>query len=140
MVIKVKLYSYVFLADIENKSLKKKRKRVRSSFHENQLLILQTRFRVDSNPDGQDLEKFVQTLELSKRVTQVWFQNTRARHQKDQMEQPKHTSKTPEGSDGTTKTHEQDTRRIRWNNSKNEVWLHNMWMLHFFFIDCIQCW
>jgi len=37
---------------------------------------------LDSNPDGQDLERIANLTGLSKRVTQVWFQNMRARHKK----------------------------------------------------------
>ncbi|KJH40270.1 homeobox domain protein [Dictyocaulus viviparus] len=32
-------------------------------------------FQVDSNPDGADLERIANITGLSKRVTQVWFQN-----------------------------------------------------------------
>jgi hypothetical protein len=46
------------------------------------LQILQANFDVDSNPDGQDLERIAQITGLSKRVTQVWFQNSRARQKK----------------------------------------------------------
>lgn len=44
--------------------------------------MLQANFEVDSNPDGQDLERIAQITGLSKRVTQVWFQNSRARQKK----------------------------------------------------------
>ncbi|KAK6056314.1 homeobox domain protein [Cooperia oncophora] len=41
-------------------------------------------FQVDSNPDGADLERIASITGLSKRVTQVWFQNSRARQKKFQ--------------------------------------------------------
>ncbi|XP_013411691.1 LIM/homeobox protein Awh [Lingula anatina] len=60
-------------------------KRVRTTFTEDQLHVLQANFEVDSNPDGQELERIAQITGLSKRVTQVWFQNSRARQKKTQM-------------------------------------------------------
>uniref|UniRef100_A0A915K703 Homeobox domain-containing protein n=1 Tax=Romanomermis culicivorax TaxID=13658 RepID=A0A915K703_ROMCU len=54
--------------------LKQKTKRVRTTFTEDQLQILQVSFQQDSNPDGQDLERIANLTGLSKRVTQVWFQ------------------------------------------------------------------
>lgn len=62
--------------------LPSKSKRVRTTFTEDQLSILQTHFQIDSNPDGQDLERIATITGLSKRVTQVWFQNSRARQKK----------------------------------------------------------
>ncbi|KAI1308671.1 LIM/homeobox protein Awh [Halotydeus destructor] len=59
-----------------------KTKRVRTTFTEEQLQILQANFQIDSNPDGQDLERIAALTGLSKRVTQVWFQNSRARQKK----------------------------------------------------------
>lgn len=61
---------------------KNKAKRVRTTFTEDQLQILQANFQIDSNPDGQDLERIASLTGLSKRVTQVWFQNSRARQKK----------------------------------------------------------
>lgn len=66
-------------------SQKQKTKRVRTSFTEDQLRVLHANFRIDSNPDGQDLERIAQQTGLSKRVTQVWFQNSRARQKKHQQ-------------------------------------------------------
>ncbi|XP_001237835.3 LIM/homeobox protein Awh [Anopheles gambiae] len=61
---------------------KNKTKRIRTTFTEEQIQILQANFQVDSNPDGQDLERIALATGLSKRVTQVWFQNSRARQKK----------------------------------------------------------
>uniref|UniRef100_T1GGD4 LIM/homeobox protein Awh n=1 Tax=Megaselia scalaris TaxID=36166 RepID=T1GGD4_MEGSC len=47
----------------------------------------------DSNPDGQDLERIASVTGLSKRVTQVWFQNSRARQKKHI-----HAVREPEGN------------------------------------------
>jgi len=59
---------------------KLKTKRVRTSFTEEQLRILHANFRVDSNPDGQDLERIAQQTGLSKRVTQVKLQWRQLNH------------------------------------------------------------
>ena len=63
--------------DHESHVKKKKTKRMRTTFTEEQIQILQANFQIDSNPDGQDLERIAQITGLSKRVTQVWFQNCR---------------------------------------------------------------
>lgn len=54
-----------------------KPKRIRTTFSEEQLAVLQQHFARDSNPDSQDLERIALETGLSKRVTQVWFQNSR---------------------------------------------------------------
>ncbi len=81
-----KKYFYVILSPAESNESenhsKKKTKRMRTTFTEEQISILQANFQIDSNPDGQDLERIAQITGLSKRVTQVWFQNCRARQKK----------------------------------------------------------
>lgn len=83
-------------------SQKSKAKRVRTTFTEDQLQVLQANFQLDSNPDGQDLERIAQITGLSKRVTQVWFQNSRAR-QKKQQQGGEHTS--PSSNSSPSKPH-----------------------------------
>jgi LIM homeobox protein 6/8 len=43
---------------------KSKTKRVRTTFTEEQLQVLQANFQIDSNPDGQDLERIAQVTGL----------------------------------------------------------------------------
>lgn len=92
---------YFFFLDSEC-SQKSKAKRVRTTFTEDQLQVLQANFQLDSNPDGQDLERIAQITGLSKRVTQVWFQNSRAR-QKKQQQGGEHTS--PSSNSSPSKPH-----------------------------------
>ncbi|XP_057312109.1 LIM/homeobox protein Awh-like [Hydractinia symbiolongicarpus] len=62
-------------------------KRVRTSFSEEQVQVLQANFEVDANPDSSELERIASDVSLPKRVTQVWFQNSRARQKKQQQQQ-----------------------------------------------------
>lgn len=61
---------------------KAKMKRVRTSFTEDQLRVLQANFTLNSNPDSRGLERIARVIGLSKRVTQVWFQNSRAKQKR----------------------------------------------------------
>jgi len=63
-------------------SKKRKSKRNRTTFADEQIHVLQANFQLDCNPDGQDLERIAEISGLSKRVVQVWFQNARARNKK----------------------------------------------------------
>ena len=62
-------------------------KRVRTSFSEEQVQVLQANFEIDANPDSAELERIAADVSLPKRVTQVWFQNSRARQKKQQQQQ-----------------------------------------------------
>jgi LIM homeobox protein 6/8 len=50
-----------------------KAKRVRTTFTEEQLQILQANFEVDSNPDGQDLERIAQITGMSNQQLSLTF-------------------------------------------------------------------
>eukprot|EP00794_Sanderia_malayensis_P015813 gene15813-17408_t len=74
-------------------------KRVRTSFTDDQLQILQANFEIDPNPDAAELERVSRLTGLSKRVTQVWFQNSRAR-QKKQGNYGRMMVSSPQACDG----------------------------------------
>ncbi|XP_046443343.1 LIM/homeobox protein Awh-like isoform X1 [Daphnia pulex] len=91
-----------------------KSKRVRTTFTEEQLHVLQANFLLDSNPDGQDLERIANLTGLSKRVTQVWFQNMRARHKKHLS-----TSTGSGGSGGGGHSNNNNINNTNHNNNNN---------------------
>uniref|UniRef100_F1L3C2 LIM/homeobox protein Awh n=1 Tax=Ascaris suum TaxID=6253 RepID=F1L3C2_ASCSU len=92
---------YVELVEGETGQQKAKTKRVRTTFAEEQLAVLQTHFQIDSNPDGADLERIATMTGLSKRVTQVWFQNSRARQKKYQGTKKGHRLSNGSGRSST---------------------------------------
>ncbi|KAI6181021.1 LIM/homeobox protein Awh [Aphelenchoides besseyi] len=92
---------YLELVQGEDANQKHKIKRVRTTFAEDQLSILQAHFQRDSNPDGSDLERIANQTGLSKRVTQVWFQNSRARQKKYQVGGKKISSQNVNGHPGS---------------------------------------
>lgn len=73
--------------DNDNNWNKPRNKRMRTSFSEEQVQVLQANFEVDANPDSAELERIAADVSLPKRVTQVWFQNSRARQKKQQQQQ-----------------------------------------------------
>ncbi|VDN02288.1 unnamed protein product [Thelazia callipaeda] len=89
---------YMELVEGECGQQKAKTKRVRTTFAEEQLAVLQTHFQIDSNPDGADLERIATMTGLSKRVTQVWFQNSRARQKKYQGSKKNRTNQNNSNS------------------------------------------
>ncbi|XP_014665880.1 PREDICTED: uncharacterized protein LOC106807890 [Priapulus caudatus] len=56
-----------------------KPKRVRTSFTDEQTRVLQTHFSRNQNPIGDTLEKIALQIGHTRRVTQIWFQNARAK-------------------------------------------------------------
>jgi hypothetical protein len=70
------------------KSCEPKAKRVRYSFTEEQLQLLQANFRIGSNPGSQSLNRIAETAGISKRIAQVWFQNARAKQMRQQQTSP----------------------------------------------------
>ncbi len=57
--------------DAESHS-KKKTKRMRTTFTEEQIQILQANFQIDSNPDGQDLERIAQVIQKQSHLKKAW--------------------------------------------------------------------
>ncbi|XP_077424462.1 zinc finger homeobox protein 3-like [Vanacampus margaritifer] len=60
-------------------------KRQRTTITPEQLEVLYQRYSLDSNPTRGVLEGIAQDVGLTRRVVQVWFQNTRARERKGQF-------------------------------------------------------
>ena len=61
---------------------KNKPKRIRTSFKVHQLIAMKELFESDKNPDSSKLAVLSKTIDLPKRVLQVWFQNARAKSRK----------------------------------------------------------
>uniref|UniRef100_A0A8C2CYK3 LIM/homeobox protein Lhx9 n=1 Tax=Cyprinus carpio TaxID=7962 RepID=A0A8C2CYK3_CYPCA len=65
--------------DLSERVSCQKSKRMRTSFKHHQLRSMQNFFTHNHNPDAKDLKELAQKTGLTKRVLQVWFQNTRAK-------------------------------------------------------------
>ncbi|KAM7536239.1 hypothetical protein Aperf_G00000081152 [Anoplocephala perfoliata] len=59
-----------------------RRKRIRTSFNEQQQLSMQAFFAQNQNPNANDLMGLSEETGLAKRVLQVWFQNARAKYRR----------------------------------------------------------
>ena len=70
-----------------NKNRGQKRKRMRTTFADDQLAVLQEYFKVEPNPQGHALTQIAEKVKLSRRVTQIWFQNTRAKIRQQKLQQ-----------------------------------------------------
>ncbi|XP_065829339.1 LIM/homeobox protein Awh-like [Oscarella lobularis] len=79
-------------------------KRARTTFSDHQIRILQANFTLESNPDTHELERISQITGLSKRVTQVWFQNARARQKRALMKKSQLDISDPSSSSSATGT------------------------------------
>ncbi|CAG2227978.1 LHX6_8 [Mytilus edulis] len=62
---------------------KRKSKRQRTAFTDDQVHIFQSYFDVEQNPDPQDLDTIAEQAGVARRVAQVWFQNARARSKRN---------------------------------------------------------
>ncbi|KAF3688885.1 Zinc finger homeobox protein 3 [Channa argus] len=69
--------------DVEEEQRRDKRQR--TTITPEQLEVLYQRYSLDSNPTRGVLESIAQDVGLTRRVVQVWFQNTRARERKGQF-------------------------------------------------------
>ncbi|XP_077451822.1 zinc finger homeobox protein 3-like isoform X2 [Stigmatopora argus] len=72
-----------FSRDVEEEHRRDKRQR--TTITPEQLEVLYQRYSLDSNPTRGVLEGIAQDVGLTRRVVQVWFQNTRARERKGQF-------------------------------------------------------
>ena len=86
----------------ESPGEKRKTKRIHITFSEEQLQVLQANFQLNSNPSGQDVERIALITSVSKRVTQVWFQNSRDRQKKPL------TGPSPSWIDTAARHHQQE--------------------------------
>ncbi|CAG2195064.1 LHX6_8 [Mytilus edulis] len=62
---------------------KRKAKRQRTAFTEEQVHVFQSYFNVEQNPDPQDLDTIADQAGVTRRVAQVWFQNARSRSKRN---------------------------------------------------------
>uniref|UniRef100_A0A1I8IV76 LIM homeobox transcription factor 1-alpha n=1 Tax=Macrostomum lignano TaxID=282301 RepID=A0A1I8IV76_9PLAT len=59
-----------------------RKRRSRTSFKQQQLQAMKAHFQANPNPDSCELRLLASSTGLSKRVLQVWFQNSRAKHRR----------------------------------------------------------
>ncbi|CAG2241146.1 LHX2_9 [Mytilus edulis] len=95
-----------------------RQKRVRTSFKHHQLRTMKSYFNLNHNPDAKDLKQLSQKTGLSKRVLQVWFQNARAKHRRNQM---KSDGDKPEKADDQSESGTMDDDKIKDSMSMSEI-------------------
>lgn len=78
---KRKYEEYVYLSE-DGDSDHPRDKRLRTTILPEQLDYLYQKYQIESNPSRKMLENIANEVGLTKRVVQVWFQNTRARERK----------------------------------------------------------
>ncbi|OAF70679.1 hypothetical protein A3Q56_01567 [Intoshia linei] len=66
-----------------NNIVRTRDKRNRTSFKPDQLIIMKEFFEKNRNPDAKDISKIIAKTKLTKRIIQVWFQNSRAKHRRE---------------------------------------------------------
>lgn len=89
-----------------------RQKRVRTSFKHHQLRTMKSYFNLNHNPDAKDLKQLSQKTGLSKRVLQVWFQNARAKHRRNQMKTDgDKPEKTTDSNDPSSENMEDDKNK-----------------------------
>lgn len=95
-----------------------RQKRVRTSFKHHQLRTMKSYFNLNHNPDAKDLKQLSQKTGLSKRVLQVWFQNARAKHRRNQM---KSDGDKPDKADNQTSSDNIDDDKHKDSLSMSEI-------------------
>ena len=93
--------------EIDDETLQHREKRLRTTILPEQLDFLFQKYQIESNPSRKMLEQIAAEVGLRKRVVQVWFQNTRARERKGQLNNEMDVAK-PHFND-TEPEHENDT-------------------------------
>lgn len=85
-----------------------RQKRMRTSFKHHQLRAMKAYFNLNHNPDARDLKQLSEKTGLSKRVLQVWFQNSRAKYRRSVIKHQQENSQWKESHPGHKMSPTQD--------------------------------